>query len=163
MTAPKPTEGELINMLIDSFGHLWDPEPPMYSCYCEVREVVQNGNEVQAVIDHTIMDLEDIDELVRGEELRGSVWLFTLNIEWDEKSNSWEFRENEHISDNAIWLKETSNPKDCLETIFSQLDFYEHLYENEITSAAFMEQLPDDYKPYYKPYHDEFVANGDFQ
>ena len=85
------------------------------------------------------------------------------NIEWDEKSNSWEFKENEHISDNAIWLKETSNPKDCLETVFSQLDFYEHLYENEITSAAFMEQLPDDYKPYYKPYHDEFVAKGDFQ
>jgi hypothetical protein len=25
-----------------------------------------------------------------------------------------------------------------------------------------MEQLPDDYKPYYKPHHDEFVAKGDF-
>jgi len=163
MKAPKPTEDELINMLTESYGHLWEPEPPMHSCYCEVKEVVQDGNTVRAAIDHIIMELEDIDELLKGEEIRGSVWPFTLIIEWNEKRNSWEVKENDLMSEDILWLKEASNPKDCLETIFSQLDFYEYLYENEMTSLAFLEQLPDNYKPYYKPYHDEFVANGDFQ
>ena len=163
MTPKKPTDNELINILIESYGHLWDPEPPLYSCYCEVKEVTQDGNKVRAVIEHTIMELEDIDELIGGDDLCGSVWPFTLNIEWNETDSAWDFKDNEHLSENIIWLKEIAKPGECIETIFSQLDFYEHLYENEMTSAAFMKQLPDEFKPYYKPYHDEFVARGDFQ
>ena len=35
-----PSDSELIYDLMESFGQLWEPEPPLYSCYCDVVVVV---------------------------------------------------------------------------------------------------------------------------
>jgi hypothetical protein len=47
MTAEIPSDDELIYDLIESFGHLWYPEPPLYSCYCDVAAIKEVEDKVR--------------------------------------------------------------------------------------------------------------------
>jgi hypothetical protein len=55
-----PPEDQLIDDLIESYGDLWEPEPPLYSCDLEVISVEQIGEKLIAKINHTIIQCEEI-------------------------------------------------------------------------------------------------------
>ena len=42
-----PSDSELIYDLIESFGHLCEPEPPLYSCYCDVAAIKEVEDKVR--------------------------------------------------------------------------------------------------------------------
>jgi hypothetical protein len=50
----------------------------------------------------------------------------------------------------------------CLEVIFDELDWYDYLEANEMTSAELMAKLPEKYCKFYEPHHKQFLADGEF-
>ena len=84
------TDNQLIGELVDSFGHLWECEPPMYSCFCEVKSKVVTAKKILATIEQTIVDLDDLKDLLTELDLTGSIWTYVLEMRWDEGSKAWQ-------------------------------------------------------------------------
>ena len=76
MTSEIPSSSQLIYDLIESFGPLWEPEPPLYSCYCDVVAVKEIEDKLVVTITHTIIQCEGIEDLISDQPLSESDWPF---------------------------------------------------------------------------------------
>jgi len=161
LVARRPTDGFLINQLIDSFGHLWFTEPPMYDCYCEVIDVEQQFLNITAYINHITLNLDDVEELFSQEKICGTQWAYTLKIKFNLKKREWEWVDSELMTngETQIWIDEASDPDRCVETIFSDIDWDEYLYEREITSGELMARLAPRYRAFYEDHHKRITGD----
>jgi hypothetical protein len=163
MTKKIPTDDQLIGELIDSFGHLWECEPPMYSCFCEVKSKEVTAEKILATIEQTIINLDDLEDLLTEQDLTGSIWTYVLEMRWDKASEDWKWCYNDtQPDDRQIMLSEVVGIDLCLEVIFDELDWYDYLEANEMTSAELMAKLPEKYCKFYEPHHKQFLADGEF-
>jgi len=162
LVARRPTDGFLIDELTNSFGHLWFTEPPMYDCYCEVTDVEQKGLNITAHINHVTMNLDDVEELFSEEKICGTQWAYTLEIKFNLKKREWEWVDSELITngETQIWIDEASDPERCYETIFSNIDWDEYLYEHGITSDELMARFAPQYRAFYEDHHNRITENS---
>ena len=64
MAIPVPTDDQLVDTLIDSYGHIWGCEPPMYDCSLEVVSKEVSADKALAVIEQTTINLDDAEDLL---------------------------------------------------------------------------------------------------
>ena len=162
MTKTIPTDDQLIGELIDSFGHLWECEPPMIDCFVEVISKEITEDKIVAVIEQTILDLEEVDELVAGHDLTGSIWTFTLEMRWNPEANQWKWHWHSDPDDQSTRLSEIKDKGRALQAVFDEVDWYDYLDTYEMTSAELMANLPENYRKFYEPHHKQFLADGEF-
>ena len=91
MTKTIPTDDQLIGELIDSFGNLWECEPPMHDCFREVVSKEVSEDKILAVIEQTTINLDGVEELLTGEDLAGAIWTYVLEMRWDKTSEDWKW------------------------------------------------------------------------
>lgn len=163
MAKALPTDGQLIGTLIHSYGHLWGCEPPMYDCLREVVSKEVNGDKLLAVVEQTTINLEGVEELLTGQDLTGAIWTFVVEMRREDASDDWKWHYNDtQPDDRQILLSDVEEADICLEVIFDELDWYDYLEANEITSAELMAKLPTKYRKFYEPTHKQFLAAGEF-
>ena len=163
MTADIPSDGELIYDLIESFAHLWEPEPPLYSCYCDVVSIKETKGKLVVKITHTIIQCEGIEDLISDQPLPESEWPFETVYVKDEQTQEWKFESSELTEhENNVELVPDPRMDAVFEMIFGQLDWYDYLDAYEITSAELMAKLPEKYHKFYEPHHKQFLASGEF-
>jgi len=134
----------------------------MYDCYCEVTDVEQKGLKITAHINHVTMNLDDVEELFSEEKICGTRWAYTLEIKFNLKKREWEWVDSELITngETQIWIDEASDPERCYETIFSDIDWDEYLYEHEITSDELMARFAPQYRAFYEEHHNRITENS---
>jgi hypothetical protein len=163
MTKKMPTDDQLIGELVDSFGHLWECEPPMYSCFCEVKSKVVTAEKILATIEQTIVDLDDLEDLLTEQDLTGSIWTYVLEMRWDGGSKAWKWHYNDtNPDDRQVLLSEIEDKASCLETIFSEFDWYGYLDYEGMKTSDLMAKIPQKYRKFYEPHHKQFLADGEF-
>jgi hypothetical protein len=163
MTKTVPTDDQLIGELIDSFGHLWECEPPMYDCFREVVSKEVSEDKILAVIEQTTINLDGVEELLNGEGLTGTIWTYVLEMRWDKASEDWKWHYNDtQPDDRQILLSEVVEIDLCLEVIFDELDWYDYLEAYGMTSDELMAKLPEKYHKFYEPHHRQFLNDGEF-
>jgi hypothetical protein len=160
-----PTDGQLIGELIDSFGHLWGCDPPMYDAFTEVESSVQKGPMCHTVLYHVTFNVEGIEDLCESGSICGTRWKYTLDLQWSDQKDDWEFADSEMVDDQQIDLSDISENEveSLIEGIFQQLDFYDYLDANELTSAQLLESLHPTFRKHYMQYHKQFAETGLFQ
>ena len=158
-----PSDSELIYDLMESFGPLWEPEPPLYSCYCDVVSVKEIKDKLVVKITHTIIQCEGIEDLLSDQPLSESDWPFETVYLKDEATNEWKLESSE-LTDYEGSVETTSDPRmdAAFDMIFRQLDWYDYLDTYEMTSAELMAKLPEKYHKFYEAYHEQFLADGEF-
>jgi hypothetical protein len=162
MTKTIPTDDQLIGELIHSFGGLWYVEHPMIDCFVEVTSKEITEDKIVAVIEQTILDLEEVDELVTGHDLTGSIWTFTLEMRWNPEANQWKWHWHSDPDDQSTRLSEIKDKDRALQAVFDEVDWYDYLDTYEMTSAELMAKLPEKYCKFYEPHHKQFLADGEF-
>ena len=163
MTAEIPTDSELIYDLIESFGHLWEPEPPLYSCYCDVVAAKEIEGKLVVTITHTIIQCEGIEDLISDQQLSESDWPFETVYVKDEATQEWKFESSELTAhESNVEIAPDPRMDAVFEMIFRQLDGYDYLDAYEMTSAELMAKLPEKYRKFYEPHHKQFLADGEF-
>ena len=158
-----PSDSELIYDLMDSFGHLWEPEPPLYSCYYDVVSFREIEDKLVVTITHTIIQCEGIEDLISDQPLPESDWPFESVYVRDKTTQEWKFESSElkaHESNLEIAPDPRMNA--VFEMIFGQLDWYDYLDAYEMTSAELMAKLPKRYRNFCEPHHKQFLADGEF-
>ena len=158
-----PSDSELIYDLMESFGHLWEPEPPLYSCYCDVVSVREIEDKLVVTITHTIIQCEGIEDLISDQPLPESDWPFECVYVRDEATQEWKFESSElKAHESNVEIAPDPRMNAVFEMIFGQLDWYDYLDAYEMTSAELMAKLPKKYHKFYEPYHQQFLADGEF-
>jgi hypothetical protein len=158
MANPVPADGQFIDTLIDSYGHIWGCEPPMYDCSLEVVSKEVSADRALAVIEQTTINLDDAEELFAGEDLTGAIWTFVVEMKWDEPSGDWKWHYNDtQPDDRQILLSEVEDVDFCLQAIFDQFNWDSYLDTYEMTSEQVMEKLPEKYQKFYEPHHQSFL------
>ena len=155
----------MVEYLHESYGHLWGCDPPMYDAFTEVESSVQKGSTCRTVLYHVTFNVEGIEDLCESDSIYGTRWKYTLDLKWSDQKDDWEFADSEMVDDQQIDLSDISeNEVECLiEGIFQQLDFYDYLDANELTSAQLLESLHPTFRKHYMQYHNKFEAEGLFQ
>ena len=163
MTSEIPSSSQLIYDLIESFGPLWEPEPPLYSCYCDVVAVKEIEDKLVVTINHTIIQCEGIEDLISDQPLPESDWPFETVYVKDEATGAWKF-ENSELTAHESNVEIAPDPRmgAVFEMIFRQLDWDDYLSVYNMTSAELMAKLPEKYRKFYEPYHEQFLADGEF-
>ena len=163
MTSETPSSSQLIYDLIESFGPLWEPEPPLYSCYCDVVAVKEIEDKLVVTITHTIIQCEGIEELIADKQLPESDWPFETVYVKDEVTQEWKFESSElKAHESNVEIAPDPRMGAVFEMIFRQLDWYDYLDAYEMTSEELMAKLPEKYQKFYEPYHEQFLADGEF-
>ena len=158
-----PSDSELIYDLMESFGQLWEPEPPLYSCYCDVVSVAENKDKLVVTITHRIIQCEGIEDLISGQPLPESDWPFESVYERDEATQDWKFKSSElKAHESNVEIAPDPRRDAVFEIIFGQLDWYDYLDAYEMTSAELMAKLPEKYRKFYRPHHEQLLAGGEF-
>ena len=158
-----PSDSELIYDLIESFGHLWEPEPPLYSCYCDVVAVKEIEDKLVVTITHTIIQCEGIEDLISDQPLPESDWPFETVYVKDEATREWKFESSELTAhESNVEIAPDPRMGAVFEMIFRQLDWDDYLSVYDMTSAELMAKLPEKYRKFYEPYHEQFLADGEF-
>lgn len=158
-----PSESELIYDLMESFGHLWEPEPPLYSCYCDVVSVTETEDKLVVTITHTIIQCEGIEDLISDQPLPENDWPFESIYMRDDATQKWKFESSELTEyENNVEIVPDPRMDAVFEMIFGQLDWYDYLDAYEMTSAELMAKLPEKYRKFYEPHHKQFLARGEF-
>ena len=158
-----PNDSDLIYDLIESFGHLWEPEPPLYSCYCDVDSVSEVEGKLIVKITHTIIQCEGIEDLISDQPLSETDWPFESVYVKVEETQEWKFESSE-LKDYEGTAETAPDPRmdAVFEIIFGQLDWYDYLSAYEMTSAESMAKLPEKYRKFYEPHHQQFLVDGEF-
>ena len=163
MTSEIPSSSQLIYDLMESFGHLWEPEPPLYSCYCDVVSVREIEDKLVVTITHTIIQCEGIEDLISDQPLSESDWPFETLYVKDEATEDWKFKSSELTAhESNVEIAPDPRMDAVFEMIFRQLDWYDYLDTYEMTSAELMAKLPEKYRKFYEPHHQQFLADGEF-
>ena len=162
MVKPIPTDDQLIGELVHSFGGLWYVEYPMIDCFVEVTSKEITDDKIVAVIEQTILDLEEVDDLMTGQNLTGSIWTFILEMRWNPEANQWKWHWHSDPDDQSTRLSEIKDKDRALQAVFDEVDWYDYLATYEMTSADLMAKLPERYRKFYEPYHKQFLADGEF-
>ena len=158
-----PSDSELIYDLMESFGHLWEPEPPLYSCYCDVVSVREKEDKLVVTITHTIIQCEGIEDLISEKPLPESDWPFETVYVKDEATQEWKFESSELTAhESNVEIAPDPRMSAVFEMIFRQLDWDDYLSVYDMTSAELMAKLPEKYRRFYEPYHEQFLADGEF-
>ena len=160
MTTEIPSDAELIYDLIESFGPLWEQEPPLYSCYCDVVAVKEIEDKLVVTITHTIIQCEGIEELIADKQLPESDWPFETVYVKDEATQEWKFESSElKAHESNVEIAPDPRMNAVFELMFRQLDWYDYLDAYEMTSAELMAKLPKKYRKFHEPHHDRLVAS----
>ena len=163
MTSEIPSSSQLIYDLIESFGPLWEPEPPLYSCYCDVVAVKEIVDKLVVTITHTIIQCEGIEDLISDKPLSESDWPFETVYVKDEATQEWKLESAELTEhENNVEIAPDPRMDAVFEMIFGQLDWYDYLDTYEMTSAELMAKLPEKYRKFYEPHHQQFLTDGEF-
>ena len=158
-----PSDSELIYDLIESFGHLWEPEPPLYSRYCDVVAVKEIEGKLVVTITHMIIQCEGIEDLISDQPLSESDWPFETLYVKDEATEEWKFKSSELTAhESNVEIAPDPRMDAVFEMIFRQLDWYDYLDTYEMTSAELMAKLPEKYRKFYEPRHQQFLTDGEF-
>ncbi|ADE38431.1 hypothetical protein [Candidatus Puniceispirillum marinum] len=162
MAKPIPTDDELIAELIHSFGGLWYVEHPMVDCFVEVISKEITENKIVAIIEQTILNLDDVEELFAGQDLTGSIWTFILEMRLHPEVDQWKWHWHSDPNDQSTRLSEIKDKDSALQAVFDEVDWYDCLATYEMTSAELMAKLPEKYRKFYEPHHKQFLDNGEF-
>ena len=163
MTSEIPSSSQLIYDLIESFGPLWAPEPPLYSCYCDVVAVKEIEDKLVVTITHTIIQCEGIEDLISDQPLPESDWPFECIYVRDEATQEWKFESSElKAHESNVEIAPDPRMDAVFEMIFRQLDWHDYLDAYEMTTAELMAKLPEKYRKFYEPHHKQFLADGEF-
>ena len=161
----RPPIFEMVEYLHESYGHLWGCDPPMYDAFTGVESSVQKGPTCHTVLYHVTLNVEGIEDLCESDSICGTRWKYKLDLKWSDQKDNWEFADSEMVDDQQIDLSDISENEveSVIEEIFRQLDFYDYLEANEITSAQLLESLHPTFRKHYVQYHIKFEADGLFQ
>ena len=117
-----------------------------------------------AKINHTIIQCDGIEDLLSVKPLPETDWPFETVYVRNEVTNEWKFDSSDVASIETAReiepLKQVD--ADCLKLIFNRLDWYDYLDTYEMTSAELMAKLPEKYRKFYEPHHQQFLADDEF-
>ena len=94
-----PSDSEIIYDLMESFGHLWEPEPPLYSRYCDVVAVKEIGTSWWSQLP-TRSSSEGIEDLSLISHCQKAIGRLSAYVR-DEATQEWKFESSERTREHG--------------------------------------------------------------
>ena len=157
-----PSEDSLISLLSDSYGAMWFCEPPTYSGWCKVADIQLRGTELLAIVEHTTVDVDGVEDLLRPDALTATVWRYELQLAFTLKKWGWNFVCCELVDEFSTVIQDSEDLDTCYKMIFQRIDWDDYLTYSEKKSAELLASFKPTQRKHYEPIHADFVQREEF-